>query len=279
MAGSMKLSLAYSPCPNDTFIFYHLIAGKTKAPFSIQEELHDVEQLNRFAKEGKFHSSKLSFAAFFQVADKYSLLDSGSALGRNCGPLIVKKKGNSASNPKGKKILVPGVWTTANLLTHLYLEGDYEPIPIRYDLILNQVLSGKADYGVVIHEERFTYEKRGLEKVRDLGEWWEEMSGAPIPLGCIAIRRDLEKSLKEDLDSSIKESLSLAYENREDTYDYIFRHSQDTSKEVVDAHIGLYVNEFSRSLGEEGRKAISTLYQEALRTGLVPAGRETELFT
>ncbi|TGK20178.1 menaquinone biosynthesis protein [Leptospira fluminis] len=265
----MKISLAYSPCPNDTFLFYHLISGKTKAPFSIREELHDVEQLNRFAKEGKFHASKLSFAAFFQVADQYSLLDSGSALGRGCGPLIVSRKGEGKSNPKGKKILVPGLWTTANLLTHLYLEGKYDPVPVRYDLILNKVLQGEADFGIVIHEERFTYEKRGLEKVRDLGEWWEETSGSPIPLGCIAVRKDMGETFREELDDSIKESLDLAYQNRENTYDYIFKHSQDTSREVVDAHIGLYVNDFTRSLGTEGRSAIRHLHQEAIRTGLV----------
>lgn len=278
MPGRMELSLAYSPCPNDTFIFYHLIAGKTKAPFSVKEELHDVEQLNRFAKEGKFQATKLSFAALFQVADRYALLDSGSALGRNCGPLIVKRKGASVGTPKGKKILVPGLWTTANLLAHLYLEGDFEPVPTRYDFILDKVKNGEADFGLVIHEERFTYEKRGLEKVRDLGEWWEETTGAPIPLGCIAIQRHLDPEKKAALDSAIKESLELAYLHREDMYDYILTHSQDTTREVADAHIDLYVNDFSKSLGQEGRRAIRLLQEKALSTGLLPKEKEQELF-
>ncbi|PJZ70942.1 menaquinone biosynthesis protein [Leptospira perolatii] len=270
----MELSLAYSPCPNDTFIFYHLISGKTNSALKIREELFDVENLNQFAKEGRFHSTKLSFAAYFHVADRYALLDSGSALGRNCGPLIVKRKGNKANAPKGKKILVPGLWTTANLLLHLYLQGDYEPVPMRYDLILDHVKNGEADFGVLIHEERFTYEKRDMEKVRDLGEWWEEYSGAPIPLGCIAVRRDIEESVRQELDRALKESIDLAFKNRESTYQYIFQHSQDTTKEVVDSHINLYVNQYTKSLGEEGRKAISLLYKESLRTGLVPQGRE-----
>ncbi|TGN00234.1 menaquinone biosynthesis protein [Leptospira dzoumogneensis] len=278
MPGRMELSLAYSPCPNDTFIFYHLISGKTKSPFSIKEELYDVEQLNQFADKGKFQATKISFAALFHVADKYSLLDSGSALGRNCGPIIVKKEGSSVGTPNGKKILVPGLWTTANLLTHLYLKGDFTPVPTRYDLILDKVKNGEADFGIVIHEERFTYEKRGLAKVEDLGEWWEGITGAHIPLGCIAIRRDLPSQTKHDLDSAIKESLSLAYQNRESMYDYILKHSQTTTREVADAHIDLYVNEFSKSLGKEGERAIRLLQQKALETGLLPPEKEKELF-
>ncbi|TGK01735.1 menaquinone biosynthesis protein [Leptospira langatensis] len=278
MAGRMELSLAYSPCPNDTFIFYHLISGKTKAPFSIKEELYDVEQLNRFADQGKFQATKISFAALFQVADKYSLLDSGSALGRNCGPIIVKKKGANVGTPTGKNILVPGLWTTANLLTHLYLKGNFTPIPTRYDLILDKVKNGEADFGIVIHEERFTYQDRGLEKVEDLGEWWEGTTGAHIPLGCIAIQREIPSETKSALDSAIKESLDLAYKNREDMYDYILHHSQTTTREVADAHIDLYVNEYSKSLGEEGRRAIRLLQEKALQTGLLSKEKKKELF-
>ncbi|EQA55597.1 1,4-dihydroxy-6-naphthoate synthase [Leptospira kmetyi] len=274
----MEFSLAYSPCPNDTFLFYHLAHGKATDDFQVKEELHDVEELNRAALAAKYQATKLSFAAYFSVMDRYSILDSGSALGRNCGPLLVFKKGNNPGNPKGKKILIPGELTTANLLLKLFLKNDFQPTAIRYDKIIPQLLSGEADFGVLIHEERFTYEKQGLAKFQDLGEWWEETTGKHIPLGAIAFRRDLEKEWKENFDSSLKHSLDLAYKNREATYEYILKHSQDTTREVVDAHIGLYVNEFTRSLGTEGRDAILTLYQKGVEAGFLPAGKEKNLF-
>ncbi|AXR62850.1 1,4-dihydroxy-6-naphthoate synthase [Leptospira mayottensis] len=274
----MEFSLAYSPCPNDTFLFYHLIHGKVTERFHVQEELHDVEKLNQAAFNGKYQVTKLSFAAYFSVMDRYSILDSGSALGRNCGPLLVYKKGNNPGNPKGKKILIPGEWTTANLLLKLFLKDNFQTIPVRYDKIIPLLLSGEADFGVLIHEERFTYEKQGLSKFQDLGEWWEETTGKHIPLGAIAFRRDIQKEWKENFDSSLKLSFDLAYKNRETTYEYILKHSQETTREVVDAHIELYVNEFTRSLGTEGKDAILTLYQKGVEAGFLPSGKEKELF-
>ncbi|MDV6236375.1 1,4-dihydroxy-6-naphthoate synthase [Leptospira ellisii] len=275
----MELSLAYSPCPNDTFLFYHLVHGDAADKFRIREELHDVEELNRAALRGNYQVTKLSFAAYFSVMDRYSILDSGSALGRNCGPLLVHKKGkNPGAGAKGKKILIPGELTTANLLLKLFLKNDYEPQAIRYDKIIPLLLSGEADFGVLIHEERFTYERQGLVKLKDLGEWWEETTGKHIPLGAIAFRRDLGEDLKSNFDLSLKKSLESGYRNREETYRYILQHSQDTTREVVDAHIELYVNEFTRSLGEEGRDAILTLYQKGVQAGFLPAGKEKSLF-
>ncbi|EMY78633.1 menaquinone biosynthesis protein [Leptospira weilii serovar Ranarum str. ICFT] len=274
----MEFSLAYSPCPNDTFLFYHLVHGKVAERFRVREELHDVEELNRAAFQGKYQVTKLSFAAYFSVMDRYSILDSGSALGRNCGPLLVYKKGNKPGNPKGKKILIPGELTTANLLLKIFLKNDFRATAVRYDKIIPLLLSGESDFGVLIHEERFTYERQGLSKFQDLGEWWEETTGKHIPLGAIAFRRDLEKEWKENFDSSLKLSLDLAYKNRETTYEYILKHSQDTTREVVDAHIGLYVNEFTRSLGSVGRDAIFTLYQKGVDAGFLPSGKEKDLF-
>lgn len=274
----MELSLAYSPCPNDTFLFYHLAHGKATDQFRVREELHDVEELNRAAFAGKYQATKLSFAAYFSVMDRYSILDSGSALGRNCGPLLVYKKGKNPGNAKGKKILIPGELTTANLLLKLFLKNDFQPTAVRYDKIIPLLLAEEADFGVLIHEERFTYEKQGLVKLQDLGEWWEETTGKHIPLGAIAFRRDLGAPLKENFDSSLKHSLDLAYKNREETYEYILKHSQDTTREVVDAHIGLYVNEFTRSLGTDGREAILTLYRKGVDAGFLPAGKEKDLF-
>ncbi|WP_061249788.1 1,4-dihydroxy-6-naphthoate synthase [Leptospira alstonii] len=274
----MEFSLAYSPCPNDTFLFYHLVHGKAAERFRVREELHDVEELNRAAFQGKYQATKLSFAAYFSVMDRYSILDSGSALGRNCGPLLVYKKGKNPGNPKGKKILIPGELTTANLLLKIFLKNDFQTTAVRYDKIIPLLLSGESDFGVLIHEERFTYERQGLSKFQDLGEWWEETTGKHIPLGAIAFRRDLEEEWRENFDSSLKLSLDLATENRETTYEYILKHSQDTTREVVDAHIGLYVNEFTRSLGSEGRDAIFTLYQKGVEAGFLPPGKEKNLF-
>lgn len=274
----MEFSLAYSPCPNDTFLFYHLTTGKATKQFQVQEELHDVERLNRAALQGKYQVTKLSFAAYFSVMNQYSILDSGSALGRNCGPILVYKKEKKIGNPKGKKILIPGELTTANLLLKLFLNNDFHPIPVRYDKIIPLLLSGESDLGVLIHEERFTYEKQGLSKLQDLGEWWEETTGKHIPLGAIAFQREIEKEWKENFDSALKLSLDLAYKNRENTYKYILKHSQDTTREVVDSHIDLYVNQFTRSLGTEGRDAILTLYQKGVNAGFLPPGKEKELF-
>ncbi|RHX84068.1 1,4-dihydroxy-6-naphthoate synthase [Leptospira stimsonii] len=274
----MELSLAYSPCPNDTFLFYHLAHGKVTDQFRIREELHDVEELNRAAFLGKYQTTKLSFAGYFSVMDQYSILDSGSALGRNCGPLLVFRKGKNLRSAKGKKILIPGEFTTANLLLKLFLKNDFQAEAIRYDKIIPLLLSGEADFGVLIHEERFTYENQGLEKLQDLGEWWEETTGKHIPLGAIAIRRDLSPELKSDFDQALKKSLELGYQNREETYEYILKHSQDTTREVVDAHIALYVNEFTRSLGTEGREAILELYRRGVEAGFLPGGQEKNLF-
>ena len=149
-----ELTLAYSPCPNDTFLFYHLIHEDTSEKFSVKEELHDVEKLNQYAEQNKFDVTKLSFFAYFHVMEGYTLLNSGSALGRGCGPLLVKKKGKNLKKVKGEKILVPGIKTTANLLLNIYLEKEFEPKPLRYDLIMDKILLEEFDLGVIIHEER-----------------------------------------------------------------------------------------------------------------------------
>ena len=272
-----ELTLAYSPCPNDTFLFYHLIHEDTSEKFSVKEELHDVEKLNQYAEQNKFDVTKLSFFAYFHVMEGYTLLNSGSALGRGCGPLLVKKKGKNLKKVKGEKILVPGIKTTANLLLNVYLEKEFEPTPLRYDLIMDKILLEEFDLGVIIHEERFTYEERGLEKVVDLGDYWESQTGKPIPLGAIAVKRSLNSDLQKEFDASLKKSLSLAYQFPEKTRNYILENSQVKDEEVVKSHIGLYVNDFTKDLGREGKEAVTTLWEKAKSLGLVKDNKK-EIF-
>ncbi len=263
------IEIAYSPCPNDTFLFYHLVHGTLSDRSKVSEELWDVENLNEFAKNRKYPVTKISFAAYFSVIENYILLETGSALGRGCGPMIVKKKGNPSTLTKTSKILVPGLLTTANLLVSLYTEGKFNPVALRYDQIIPALLSGEADFGIIIHEERFTFEERGLEKIIDLGEWWESDTGLPIPLGAIAIRRDIPKKEALEFQSALKKSLELAYSDSEKMYAYIKKNSQNKEDSVIKAHINLYVNEYTKSLGEAGHKAIVTLHKRAVKAGFL----------
>jgi 1,4-dihydroxy-6-naphthoate synthase len=265
----MQLSLAYSPCPNDTFLFYHLVHSNLSSNFQVKEELHDVEHLNQKAVQAFYDVTKLSFFAFFHVLENYILLNTGSALGRGCGPILVKKQGKKLSSINNKKILVPGLWTTANLLLNLYLQSNFEPIPVRYDLIINKLLNEEYELGVIIHEERFTYEKRGLEKVQDLGEFWEEKTSLPIPLGAIAIKRNLPEEIKAEFELTLRKSLDMAYANPKIPHDYIIKHSQEKDLQVVQNHIDLYVNQYTREIGEDGKQAVIRLLQEAQEVGLV----------
>jgi predicted solute-binding protein len=262
------ISIAYSPCPNDTFLFYNLVRGKIPDHVNVTEELWDVENLNEFAKQGKYPVTKISFAAYFSVLEKYILLETGSALGRGCGPLVVRKKGSAARLETSKNILVPGLLTTANLLLSLHSNTNH-PIPTRYDYIIPKLLSGEAELGVIIHEERFTFEERGLEKVIDLGEWWETETGLPIPLGAIAIRRDIDRETALKFQDGLKKSLELAYQDSDAMYRYIKENSQNKEDAVIKAHIELYVNSFTKSLGEEGHKAIQFLYERAVKAGFI----------
>jgi 1,4-dihydroxy-6-naphthoate synthase len=255
-----RFTLAYSPCPNDTFIFYHLIHSKLDKEITIQEELKDVEELNQSALAGKYDITKLSFAAYFQVADQYEILDSGAALGRGCGPLLIRRKGTDFTIGTAKSILSPGKMTTANLLLQLYSGKKSLPLLYRrYDKVIHELAKGSADLGVIIHEERFTYQDFGLEIVADLGQWWEESTTQAIPLGCIAIKRNLGKKRKEQIDQLVKKSLQMSWQDPSLAQEYILENSQNKNLKVVQSHIDLYVNEFSESLGKEGKAAILEL--------------------
>lgn len=263
-------SLAFSPCPNDTFIFHALVHGRSSS-FGIDFEpptMADVETLNRFALKAAFDVTKLSFHAYGHVLDEYQLLNSGAALGRGCGPLLVSRDG--AINFETDTIAIPGELTTAALLLKLFAEGDVLRLKVMgFDAIMDAVLSGTVDAGVIIHESRFTYEGLGLQCVRDLGAWWEEFSGFPIPLGGIVARKSMGMDIIARIDQAIQASIEYGHANPLESLEYIKKNSQEIDPQVVTSHINLYVNSFSTHLGAEGRAAVDFLLQ---------AGRQRNLF-
>jgi len=263
------LSLGFSPCPNDTFMFNKIVNGENSLSFDLKVLIKDVEELNKLAIENKTDITKLSFSAFFKVADNYKILNSGSALGRGCGPLIISKKEYKKEDLKNLTVAIPGTNTTANLLFSLFSPETKNLKPMLFSDIEKAVLEGSADVGVIIHETRFTYKLRGLKKIADLGEWWEKETNLPIPLGCIAVKKQFEKEGKE-FDTKLKQSIEYAFKNKEQCYPFIKQHARELDTNVIDSHINLYVNDFSISLGEEGRLAIKTLYKKACKVGLIP---------
>ncbi|MEJ2698145.1 MAG: 1,4-dihydroxy-6-naphthoate synthase [Desulfuromonadales bacterium] len=265
------LSLGYSPCPNDTFIFYALTHGRIPlGNLAVRERLEDVETLNRLALEGALDLTKISYHALGHLRREYVLLKSGGALGRGCGPLVVAPRETSLARLRGKRIAIPGRLTTANLLLQLFDSGFDNLLVLPFHRIMDAVARGQADAGVIIHESRFTYQEHGLVKVQDLGEWWEKETGMPIPLGGILARRSLGTPLIWTIDEAIARSVSFAFAHPEEPREYIREHAQELSKEVIDQHIGLYVNDFSLDLGEEGTQAVETLFARAEARGIIP---------
>ena len=266
-----QLSLGYSPCPNDTFIFYGLTHGKIPLPqLEFIERLEDVETLNRLAVEGQLDLTKISYHALGHLRQDYTLLRSGGALGRGCGPLLVAKQNCSMASLRGKKIAIPGQLTTANLLLQLYGEGYDNLLILPFHQIMGAVMSGTVAAGVIIHESRFTYQQHGLQQVLDLGQWWEEDSGCPIPLGGILAKRSLGAGLIKQLDSALRSSVEYALANPQHPQEYIQQHAQELDAEVIRSHIELYVNNFSIELGDEGLLAVETLFRRAEARGIIP---------
>ncbi len=267
-----KLSLAYSTCPNDTFIFDALVHGRIDSGgLEFDIVLADVEQLNQAAGAGVYDISKLSVAAFGHVSETYGMLSAGAALGRGCGPLLVARKGTVLSAISEKKIAVPGMWTTAYLLLALFMDDLPDVATMTFDQIMPAVQSGKFDAGVIIHEGRFTYENYGLTCLADLGQWWESFSGLPIPLGCIAIRRDFGAETARQMTAAIQASIAHARRYPDNAMPYIRSHAREMDEEVIRQHIALYVNDFSMDLGTEGIAAVSKLLNLARQKGIVPA--------
>lgn len=266
-----QLSLGFSPCPNDTFIFYALVHGLVQCSgIAFRERLEDVETLNNLALAGVLDISKVSSNLLGYIRDDYCLLRSGGALGRGCGPLVVSAKYAEVAELKGKRIAVPGRYTTAYLLLRLSNPTITDIIFLPFNEIMGAVRSGAADAGVIIHESRFTYHEYGLAKLLDLGDWWERETGHPIPLGGIVAKRSLGAAAISAIDRALKGSIEYAIAHPGAAGSYIRSHSQEMSDEVCSAHIGLYVNDFSLDLGADGEAAIATLLSRAEKAGLVP---------
>lgn len=269
---SNQLTLGFSPCPNDTFMFYPLVHNLVETGgLSYRERLEDVETLNQLALKGELDVSKVSYHALGHIRDEYALLRSGSALGRGCGPLLVASDNLDPSDLHGRTIAVPGRYTTALLLLRLIDPALTNFIVMPFNEIMDAVLRGDADAGLIIHESRFTYHGYGLHKLLDLGEWWEAETGLPIPLGGIVARRSLGAETIAAVERALQSGVEYARTHPEQAAHYIGEHAQEMSAEVCAAHIGLYVNDFSSDLGDEGVQAIACLLRRAEQAGIVPA--------
>jgi 1,4-dihydroxy-6-naphthoate synthase len=256
------MKLGFSPCPNDTFIFDAIVNKKIDLEnLNIDSIITDVENLNNMALDGELDITKLSFQTYFKVKNYYSLLNSGSALGRNCGPLLISKKHYSANELNDLKIAIPGINTTANLLLTIAFPGIQNKLPMLFSDIEDAILLDEADAGAIIHENRFTYHDKGLSKIIDLGEYWEKITGLPLPLGCIVVRKDLGDDIKNAVERVMKRSVEFALQNPESGLDFVKAHSKSLSDDIIKKHIKLYVNNFTVDLGAEGRSAIDRLEQ------------------
>jgi 1,4-dihydroxy-6-naphthoate synthase len=257
----MKVTIGFSPCPNDTFIFDALVNGKIDTEGLLFEPcLEDIQTLNSWAAEGRLHITKLSFPALFPQTAQYSVLNSGAALGKGVGPLLVAKKRMDMQDVEHSKIAIPGEATTANFLLSYAFPFAGNKVPMLFSSIEKAVCDGEVDMGVIIHENRFTYQQKGLHKICDLGEIWESREGVPIPLACIAIKKSLPNEVKHKVDRLIQKSVNYGFEQYPQLSSYITKHAQAMEEEVMRQHIGLYVNNYSIELGEEGKAAIRRFY-------------------
>jgi len=272
-------TLAYSPCPNDTYIFAALTHGLLAQAPRVRVALADVEALNDAAERGTYELTKVSYGAIPHLAQRYRILRSGGALGRGCGPLVVTRPGAAAALQEldGLRVAIPGARTTANLLLALALhdvKASVVRLEMRFDEIVAAVVRGEADAGLIIHESRFTYGQSGLASLLDLGDWWESQTGLPIPLGAILVRSDLGASAGARLDAAIRASLAYARENQAAVMPYVREHAFEMNDDVMRKHIALYVNEYTDDVGELGIAAARELFDRARAAGLLAGAAE-----
>jgi len=283
MKPNQTYRLAYSSCPNDTFIFKAIARQLIDLHgYAFDIVLEDVETLNQNAAKGAYDITKLSFAALGNLSDQYALLRTGSALGMGCGPLIISLAGRSMDDKNKPIIAVPGLGTTAYHLFRFYMDDlfpgmEANIIPMSFEKIMPAVIEKKADFGVIIHEGRFVYQTMGLVLKADLGQWWEDKTSLPIPLGCIAVKRDIGPAVACDIQKLIRQSIDHAFSNPDMAYDYIRDYAQELNKNIIQQHIELYVNDFSKNIGEKGEAAITTFFEKAQASGLIKIS-ENSLF-
>lgn len=271
----MTLSLGFSPCPNDTFIFDALIHHKIDTEgLDFEVVFDDVETLNQKALKGVLDLTKLSFHAFAHVADQYALLDAGSALGFGVGPLLICKKEQFLDQEQldllNPSIAIPGKLTTANFLLGIAYPNLQNKVLTLFSDIESALLTDQVDLGLIIHENRFTYADKGLHKLMDLGDFWEQHTGCPIPLGGIVANRRLDQATQEKVNRVLRKSVEYAFANPKSGLDFIREHAQEMEESVMYKHIELYVNQYSIDLGVTGRKAIDTLFSLAASKDLIP---------
>ena len=268
----MTVTLAFSPCPNDCFMFDAIVHQRIDLEgLAFTLVMDDVEALNRRAFAGAIDVTKLSYHALAHCLANYALLDAGSALGRGCGPLVISARSMAPDEVAagGVRIAIPGMYTTANLLLSLAFPEARDKTPMVFSDIESAVLEGRFDAGLIIHENRFTYQTRGLKKVIDLGEFWERTTGAPIPLGGIAVRRSLPDAVQQAMGRVMRRSVEYAFAHPEASRVFVRAHAQEMNDEVMRQHIDLYVNEYSVDLGAEGRRAVEVLFERAAAAGVV----------
>jgi 1,4-dihydroxy-6-naphthoate synthase len=277
----MKIDLAFSPCPNDCFVFDAIVHRRIDLEgLEFDVRLDDVEALNKAAFSGEAGVTKLSFHAYAYCADRYVLLDAGAALGRGCGPLLISKRPISVEEVAGGalRIAIPGRFTTANFLLGLAFPQARRTSEILFSEIEDAVADDRFDAGVIIHENRFTYQEKGLRKVVDLGEFWERETGAPIPLGGIVIARAFPTDTRRRVDRVLRRSVEYAFAHPDASLPYVRAHAQAMSDDVMRRHIGLYVNEYSIDLGDEGHRAVELLFDRARGVGAIPTLSTDRLF-
>lgn len=266
-----KLTIGFSPCPNDTFIFDALVHHKIDTEgLDFLVYLGDVEGLNNKAFKGELDITKISYHAYGYLTDKYVLLNAGGALGKGCGPILIRHQDFKTSDFKTLRIAIPGKYTTANfLLSIAHPEADNK-VEMLFSDIESAVLSGEVDAGLIIHENRFTYQEKGLEKIIDLGEYWEDTTGHLIPLGGIIIKRSLPSETIEKVNRVLRKSIEYAFANPGSPLSYMKENSQEMDENVMMQHVELYVNKYSLDLGAEGRDAITQMFNLAQEKGIIP---------
>ena len=265
------LTVAYSPCPNDTFMFHDLAAGRLRLPgHDLQTHLHDVETLNRLALEAVYDVTKVSIPAYLKVRGQYELLNVGAAVGFGCGPLLVAKKDWPRADLARCRVAVPGALTTAHVLLRLWAPELSDRVFVPYDQVMPLVAAGQVDCGVLIHEGRFVYPQRGLRLLVDLGQWWQAETQLPIPLGGIIARRQLGEPTLREFEALLRQAIENSLAHPAGAWDYVRQHAQELDADTLASHVKMFVNDFSLDLGPEGRAAVARLEEHAARADVLP---------